>query len=396
MENKKTVRDVNVKGKRVFVRVDFNVPIDERTGKILDTSRIVASLPTINYLLYYGAKVVLCSHLGRPDGKPNEKYSLRPVVSRLAGMLGQAIVFTNDCVGADVEQAVSWMNNGDVLLMENVRFHPEEEEGDPVFARALSNLADVYVDDAFATAHRKHASIVGITKYLPSVAGLLLEKELATLGTLIKDPEHPFASVLGGAKVSDKVKLMENIFNKVDMLLVGGGMAATFLKAKGYEIGLSMHEADRLEVARAMEKKANGNGQKLILPVDVVVTDDISDKGTYDVVTIDKVTKDKKIVDIGPETEKLYAEKLGTCRIIFWNGPMGVHEIPQFAHGTRTLAEFIAQVNAKTIIGGGSTAEVVTNMGLASRMGFVSTGGGASMSYLSGDKLPGVVALQNK
>ena len=393
---KKTVRDIDVKGKRVFVRVDFNVPIDERTGKILDNSRIVASLPTIQYLIYYGAKVVLCSHLGRPDGQVAEKYSLRPVQSRLAGMLGQAIVFTNDCIGPDVEQAVSWMNNGDVLLMENVRFHVEEEANDPVFARSLAKLADIYVDDAFATAHRKHASIVGITKYMPSVAGLLLEKELATLGSLLKAAEHPFAAILGGAKVSDKVKLMQNIFGKVDMMLVGGGMAATFLKAKGYEIGMSLFEADRVSVALEMEKKAANNGCKLILPVDVIVTDDISDKGSYDVVAIDNVPVNKKIVDIGPQTEKLYQEQLNSCRIVFWNGPMGVHEVAQFSHGTHTMAEFLAELDAKTIIGGGSTAEIVTNMGLAGRMSFVSTGGGASMSFLSGDKMPGVEALLNK
>ncbi len=390
---KKTVRDIDVKGKRVFIRVDFNVPIDERTGKILDNSRIVASLPTIQYLLYHGAKVILCSHLGRPKAKPEEKYSLRPVVSRLAGMLGQAIVFTSDCVGADVEQAVSWMNNGDVLLMENVRFHGEEEANDPVFARALAKLADIYVDDAFATAHRKHASIVGITKYLPSVAGLLLEKELKTLGALLKDPEHPFAALLGGAKVSDKVALMENLFNQTDMLLVGGGMAATFLKAKGHEIGLSLFEPDLINTAAGMEEKANGNGLQLILPVDVIVTNDINENGTHDVVRIDKIPKDRKIVDIGPETEKLFAQKLSKCRIIFWNGPMGVHEITKFAHGTRAMAGLLANVNAKTIIGGGSTAEIVTNMGFAAIMSFVSTGGGASMSFLSGEKLPGFEVL---
>lgn len=393
---KKTIRDVDVKGKRVFVRVDFNVPIDERTGKILDNSRIVACLPTIQYLMYHGAKVVLCSHLGRPKGERNEKYSLSPVVSRLSGMLGQAIVFTNDCIGADVEQAVSWMNNGDVLLMENVRFYQEEMDCDPVFSRALANLADIYVDDAFATAHRKHASIVGITKYMPAVSGLLLEKEIATLGSILKDPERPFAALLGGAKVTDKVALMENLFTKVDMLLVGGGMAATFLKARGHEIGLSIFEPERIETAKAMDEKANGNGVQLVLPVDVVVTDDISDRGSREVVPVDKIPKDKKIVDIGTKTIKLYTEKLKDCRITFWNGTMGVHEIEKFAKGTRAMAEMLAESSAKTVIGGGSTAEAVTNMGLASRMSFLSTGGGASMSFLSGDKLPGIEALNDK
>lgn len=394
--DKKTVRDIDVNGKRVLVRVDFNVPIDENTGVIMDDSRIQASLPTIQYLINHHAKVILCSHLGRPQGKPENKFSLKPVVPRVAGMLGKSVGFTADCIGAQTERAINVMKDGDVLLLENVRFHPEEEKDDPDFARALAKLADIYVDDAFGTAHRNHVSIVGITKYLPAVAGLLLEKELATLGGLLKHPAHPFGTLLGGAKVSDKVALMENMLDKVDVLLVGGGMAATFLKARGYEIGQSLFEEDRLETAMSLIKKVTGNGVRLLLPVDVIVTDEVSDKGTYQVVSIENVPRDRKIVDIGPKTVEKFGEELGKCRTVFWNGPMGVYEIPQFAGGSEAMAKLLANLKASTIIGGGSTAEMVINMGLAGKMTFVSTGGGASMSFLSGEKLPGVEALLNK
>jgi phosphoglycerate kinase len=393
---KKTVRDIDVSGKRVLVRVDFNVPIDDSTGEIMDDSRIQASLPTIQYLVNHQAKVVLCSHLGRPKGKPDIKFSLKPVVPRVSGMLGKSVTFMEDCIGLDTERAVNAMKNGDVLLLENVRFHPEEEKDDPAFARALSKLADIYVDDAFGTAHRNHVSIVGITQYLPAVAGLLLEKELATLGGLLKSPRHPFGTLLGGAKVSDKVALMENMLDKVDFMLVGGGMAATFLKAKNYEIGLSLFEEDRLAIATSLMNRVDGNGVRLLLPVDAVVTNEVSDKGTCQVVPIESIPADRKIVDIGPRTVERFGEELRKCRTVFWNGPMGVYEIPQFAKGTETMAKLLANIKASTIIGGGSTAELVINMGLAGKMTFVSTGGGASMSYLGGEKLPGVEALLNK
>jgi phosphoglycerate kinase len=311
-------------------------------------------------------------------------------------MLGKSVGFTEDCIGAETERAINVMKDGDVLLLENVRFHPEEEKDDPAFARALAKLADIYVDDAFGTAHRNHASIVGITKHLPAVAGLLLEKELATLGGLLKHPAHPFGTLLGGAKVSDKVALMENMLDKVDVLLVGGGMAATFLKARGYEIGQSLFEEDRLETAMSLMKKVTGNGVRLLLPLDAVVTDEVSDKGVYQVVPIEKFPRDRKIVDIGPKTVEKFGAELRKCQTVFWNGPMGVYEIPQFAQGTEAMAKLLASLKASTIIGGGSTAEMVINMGLAGKMTFVSTGGGASMSFLSGEKLPGVEALLNK
>ena len=393
---KKTVRDIDVSGKRVLVRVDFNVPIDEKTGVITDDSRIQASLPTIQYLINHRAKVILCSHLGRPKGKPDIKFSLKPVVPRVAGMLGKSVTFMEDCIGVETERTINVMKDGEVLLLENVRFYPEEEKDDPTFARALAKLADIYVDDAFGTAHRNHASIVGITKYLPAVAGLLLEKELATLGGLLKHPAHPFGTLLGGAKVSDKVALMQNMLDKVDVLLVGGGMAATFLKAQGYEIGQSLFEEDRLAIATSLMNGVTGNGVRLVLPVDAIVTDDISDKGVYQVVPVGKVPKDRKIVDIGPQTVERFGEELKKCRTVFWNGPMGVYEIPQFAQGTEAMAKLLANLKASTIIGGGSTAEMVINIGLAGKMTFVSTGGGASMSFLSGEKLPGVEALLDK
>jgi len=394
--DKKTVRDIDVSGKRVLLRTDFNVPLDEKTGRILDDSRIQASVPTIQYLLNHQAKVILCSHIGRPKGVYDPKLSLSHVVARLSGILGQPVAFTRDCIGPEVETVINLMRNGDVLLLENLRFHAEEEKGDAFFARALAKLADVYVDDAFGTAHRNHVSVVGITKYLPAVAGLLLEKELNTLGGLLKHPAHPFGTLLGGAKVSDKVALMQNMLDKVDFLLVGGGMAATFLKVRGFEIGQSLYEEDRLETAKALMKKVDGNGVRLMLPLDAIVTDDVSESGAYQVVDVSQIPKDKKIVDIGPKTIDKFSKELQKCQTVFWNGPMGVYEIPQFSHGTSSMAWILAGIDAATIIGGGSTAEIVINMGLAGKMSFVSTGGGASMSFLSGEKLPAVEALMDK
>lgn len=394
--DKQTIKDIDVKGKRVLVRVDFNVPMEESTGKITDDSRIRATLPTIDYLLKQQAKVILCSHLGRPKGAPEAKYSLSPVAKRLSEILNKPVGMTRDCVGPEAERAAKALKNGDVLLLENLRFHAEEEKNDPVFARALADLAEVYVDDAFGTAHRAHASILGVTQYLPAVAGFLLWKELENLGGILTNPVHPFAALLGGAKVSDKVALMENIIGKMDYLLVGGGMAATFLKAEGYEVGASLIEADRIGTAGALIKKAKSNKVNLILPVDIVITNDVSDKGTYSIVTIDKVPKDKKIVDIGPRTIEAFTVALKKCKTVFWNGPMGVYEIKQFAKGSEAVAQLLASLKASTVVGGGSTADMVADIGVADKLTFVSTGGGASMSFLSGEKLPGVEALKDK
>ena len=395
--NKLTIRDIDVKDKRVLVRVDFNVPMNEDTGVITDDSRIRASLPTIKYLLDHKAKVILCSHLGRPKGAPEDKFRMAPVAKRLQELIGKPVATTRDCVGPEAESAAKAMKSGDILLLENLRFHAEEEKNGPDFAKALASLAEVYVNDAFGTAHRAHASIVGVTKYLqPSAAGFLLEKELVNLGGILTNPVHPFAALLGGAKVSDKVALIENIISKVDYILVGGGMAATFLKSEGYEVGQSLIEADRIATAADLIKKTKANKVNLVLPLDVVITNEVSDKGSCQVVAIDKVPKDMKIVDIGPKTIESFTAVLKNCKTVFWNGPMGVYEINQFAKGSVAMAQLLAGLKASTVIGGGSTADMVYDMKLADKMTFVSTGGGASMSFLSGEVLPGVEALSNK
>ena len=394
--SKATVRDIEVSHKKVLVRVDFNVPQDEETGVITDDSRIRAALPTIKYLISRGARVILCSHLGRPKGKVVEKLRLTVVAQRLSQILGQPVKVTKDSVGPEAEARVTGLREGDVLLLENLRFHPEEEKNEASFAQALASLADIYVNDAFGTCHRAHASVVGVTNYLPAVAGLLLEKEIKTLGGIIENPAHPFAALLGGAKVSDKISMIENIMGKVDYILIGGSMAATFLKAKSYEIGLSLIEADKLNVAANLMEKASSHGVCLLLPVDVVIADDISPKAKVETTSIENIPKDKRIVDVGPETVKAFQEALEKCQTVFWNGPMGIYEIPRFAEGTQTLARILANLDATTIVGGGSTAEVVTEMGLADKMTFVSTGGGASLKFLSGKVLPGIEVLPDK
>jgi len=394
--NKMTVRDIEVAGKRALVRVDFNVPLDEKTGKITDDSRIRATLPTIKYLIEQGAKVILCSHLGRPKGKIVEKLRLAVVAQRLSQILGQPVMVTKDSIGPDVEKAIEKLQGGDVLLLDNLRFHSAEERDSPVFARALARLADIYVNDAFGTSHRSHASIVRVAEYLPSVAGLLLEKEVKTLGSILENPAHPFGGLLGGAKVSDKVGMLENILNRVDSLLIGGGMAAIFLKAKSYEVGLSLIEADRLDTAVGLMEKASRNGVRLLLPVDVIVADGLDAEAKVKVVSTENIPPRLRIVDIGPQTIKNFSEELRKCKTIFWNGPMGIYEIPQFAEGTKAMARLLAGLDATTIIGGGSTAEIVIEMKLADKMTFVSTGGGATLRFLSGKTLPGVEALLNK
>jgi phosphoglycerate kinase len=393
--DKASVRDIGVKGKRVLVRVDFNVPLDEKTGMITDDSRIKAALPTIQYLIEKGARIILASHLGRPDGKVIESMRMAPVAKRLSELLGRSVTTTPDCVGIEAEKASSNLKDGEILLLENLRFHAEEEANNPDFARSLASLAEIYVDDAFGTAHRKHASIVGVTKYLPSVAGLLLEKEITTLGGLLENPQHPFCALLGGAKISDKVALLEKIMGKVDRILIGGGMAATFLKAKSYEIGQSLYEADRIETAAGIMQEAVKRKIRLVLPSDAVVVKEITEKAERRVISINHVPADVKIVDIGPETMKAFQEQLKDCRTVFWNGPMGIYEIPKFGEGTRAMAKTLAGLKASTVIGGGSTADVVADLGLETKMTFVSTGGGASLSFLSGEKLPGVEALMD-
>ncbi len=394
--NKLTIRDIDVKGKRVLVRVDFNVPLDEKKGIVTDDSRIRESLPTIKHLIEQGAKVILMSHLGRPDGKVVESLKMGPVARRLSEVLGKEVKVTKDCAGPDVEKAVSGLKDGDVLLLENLRFQAEEEAGTPSFAQALAQLGDVYVDDAFGTAHRPHASITGVAAYLPAVAGLLMEKEITTLGGILEKPEHPFASLVGGAKISDKVRVLENLLGKVDALLVGGGMAATFLKAKGYEVGQSLIEKDMIDTAKRLMDKAAKGGVRLLLPADAVVAEEVSDKAKTTVVAADRIPSNQRIVDIGPQTVKDFTAELKRCKTVFWNGPMGIYEIPEFASGTQAIAEVIAGLKATTVIGGGSTAEAVTELKLADKMTFVSTGGGASLSFVGGDTLPGIEALLEK
>ena len=392
--DKLTVRDVEVGGKRVLVRVDFNVPQDEETGAITDDSRIRAALLTIEYLTARGARVILATHLGRPRGKVDDRLRLTPVAQRVSQLLGKQVGVAANCIGAETEKSIRTLRSGDVILLENLRFHSAEERDSPDFARALARLADLYVNDAFGTSHRSHASIVGVAEHLPAVAGLLLEKELNTLGGILEDPAHPFAALLGGAKVSDKVGLVENILGKVDYLLIGGGMAATFLKVKGLEVGQSLIEEDRLQTAATLMRKAEGNGVRLLLPADVVVATDINSRAGIATVRVEEIGPAQRIADIGPRTVAAFSEELRKCRTVFWNGPMGVAETPQFAGGTRAMAELLACSRATTVLGGGSTAEVATNLGLADRMSFVSTGGGASLKFLGGESLPGAHAVQ--
>ena len=391
--NKLTIRDIEVGGKRVLVRADFNVPLDGDTGAITDDSRIRATLPTIKYLIDRKARVILCSHLGRPKGKVVEKLRLGVVAQRLSQLLGQKAGITTDCIGPDVEKAVEKLSEGNILLLENLRFHPEEEENAPTFAQALARLANVYVNDAFGASHRAHASIVGVANYLPAVAGLLLEKEIKVLEGILANPSHPFAELAGGAKVSDKITVLENTLDKIDCLLIGGGMAATFLKAKSYEVGSSLVEDDRLDFAAKLMKDADEHQVRLMLPVDVVIADKVSAEAKVKVVSVEKIPPDWRIVDIGPQTITNFSEELRRCKTVFWNGPMGIYEIPKFAQGTQAMAKLLAGLKATTVVGGGSTAEVVAEMKLTDKITFVSTGGGASLRFLGGEKLPGVEVL---
>ena len=392
---KKTVEDIDVTGKRVLLRVDFNVPMTA-DGVISDDSRIRATLPTFRYLIDHRARVIACSHLGRPKGRVIETLRMGPVAERLSGLLERPVQSLNDCVGPGVKVAVSKMQEGDVVLLENLRFHAEEEANDPGFSMALSRLGDIYVNDAFGASHRSHASVTGVVSHLPAVSGLLMEKELDMLGGLLAIPERPFAAVIGGAKVSGKLGMLENILKKVDMLIIGGGMAATFFKSLEYCVGSSLVEDDKLQYVTDLSAMATSLGVSLLLPSDVVITNNMDGRHEIQTVPVTGIPDGWAIADIGPNTIDEFSRELKRCRTVFWNGPMGVFEVPQFSQGTRTLAMVIAGLDAVTVIGGGSTAEVVTEMGLAGKMSHVSTGGGASLQFLSGEELPGVAALPDK
>jgi len=393
--NKKTVRDIKVEGKRVLVRVDFNVPLDPQSGAMTDDTRIRVVLPTIRYLLDRKARVILCSHLGRPKGR-EKGLSLAPVAQRLSQLLGQEVKMAGDCVGPEVEQLATTLKEGEALMLENLRFHPEEEKNDPAFAQALARLAEVFVNDAFGTAHRTHASTVGITQYLPSVAGFLIEKELEIMGSALNNPTHPFAALIGGAKVSDKMVVLENILDKVDSLLIAGGMGPTFLKSLKYNVGQSSVEEDKIGIAQHLMEKAAKKGVHLLLPTDVVVANKFDPQAKFKTVPITNVPSGWYVMDIGPKTIELFEAKLRKCKTIIWNGPVGVFEFPQFRKGTSAIAKMLASLNATTIIGGGSTAEAIQEMGLVHKMTHVSTGGGASLRFLEGEPLPGVAALLDK
>jgi len=393
---KKTIHDVELKGKKILVRVDLNVPLDVQTHEISNDSRIRAALPTIKHLIDERSKVILCSHLGRPKGKVVEELRLAPVAKRLSELLDLPVISAKDCIGPEVEQAVSRLEEGDVLLLENLRFHPEEEKNDPDFARALSRLADIYVNDAFGAAHRAHASTVSVAQYLPAVAGLLMEKEIDFLNKVLTDPVPPFAAITGGAKVSDKLGLLENILGKVDYLLIGGGMCCTFLKAQNHDVGQSKVEDDKLDVARELMDKAAKAGVELVLPGDVVVADSFASGVPYKIASVSEIPEGSYVMDIGPQTIERFATELRKCKTVIWNGPMGVFEFAEFRHGTEAIAKQLAQLEATTILGGGSTAEAVDELGLADKMSHVSTGGGATLKFLEGKTLPGVAVLQDK
>jgi len=395
--NKKTVRDVDVGGRRVFLRADLNVPLDD--GRITDDTRVRASVPTIVYLLERGASVVLASHLGRPKGKVNDALRLKPVADRLSQLLGRPVRLTGDALGAGVQLAVDKLQPGDLLMLENLRFHAEEEANDPGFAKALAGFADLYVDDAFGSAHRAHASTEGITHYLPAVAGLLLEREVEALSRLLKKPAKPFHTVIGGAKIAGKLEVLEALLNRCQAILVGGGMANTFLAARGLAMGKSLVETDQLENAERIMAEARRKRVRFMLPTDAVIAPQIHYRARTETIPIDAVPKDQMVVDIGPETVAAYTEHLAKARTIFWNGPMGVFEITGFAAGTTAIARYIAErtgAGVVTIVGGGDSVAAVEQLGVADQMTHVSTGGGASLEFVEGKSLPGVEALLDR
>lgn len=392
---KQTIRDIEVSGRRALVRADFNVPLDEEGG-ILDDLRIRAALPTIQYLREQEAKVILCSHLGRPKGKVVESLRLRPVARRLAELLAAPVATAPDCVGPEVEAAIAALGGDEVLLLENLRFHPEEEANDPEFARKLASFADVFVNDAFGAAHRAHASTEGVAHHLPAVAGLLMEKEIEYLSRVVTQPQRPLGAIVGGAKISDKMSVLRNLLTKADVVVTGGGMANTLLKAKGYSVGDSLAADDQLDVARAVVDEAKQRGVQLLLPVDVVVADKFAADARARTEEADQVPDGWRIMDLGVRSIAAYGEALQTCRTVVWNGPLGVAEFPQFARGSESLARILADLDAVTIVAGGETAALVQGVGLAKRFDHVSTGGGAFLEFLEGRELPGIAALRDK
>ena len=397
MLNKKSVDDINVKGLRVLVRCDFNVPLQE--GKITDDTRLVAALPTIKKLINDGGKVILCSHLGKPKGEPKPELSLAPVAAALEALLGQKVTFAADAtvVGENAKAAVEAMNDGEVVLLENTRYRAEETKNGEAFSKELASLCDVFVNDAFGTAHRAHCSNVGVTQYVDTaVVGYLMQKEIDFLGNAVNNPVRPFVAILGGSKVSSKISVINNLLDKVDTLIIGGGMAYTFMKAQGYEVGKSLLEADYLDYAKEMLEKAEKNGVKLLLPIDTVVSKEFSNDAPFRTVGLGEITAEEQGLDIGEKTRELYAEAIKSAKTVVWNGPMGVFEMSNFAKGTIAVAEALANIDATTIIGGGDSAAAVNQLGFGDKMSHISTGGGASLEFLEGKELPGVAAANDK
>lgn len=392
--NKKTLHDIDVKGKKVFCRVDFNVPMKD--GEVTDDTRIKAALPTISYLSEQGATVILASHLGRPKGEVVEELRLDPVAKRLSDLHNKEVVKTDEVYGSEVNEALSRLSDGDVLLLENVRFEAGEEKNDEQLAKAFADMADIYVNDAFGAAHRAHASTAGVAEKLPAVAGYLMEKEIEVLGKALENPERPFTAIIGGAKVKDKINVIDNLLDKVDNLIVGGGLAYTFIKAQGHEIGKSLLEEDKIDLAKDFMKKAKDNGVNFVLPVDVVVADDFSEEANTKIVNIEEIPADWEALDIGPKTREKYSQIVADSKLVIWNGPMGVFELNVFAGGTKAVAESLANTEGYTVIGGGDSAAAVEKFDYAEDMDHVSTGGGASLEFMEGKALPGVEALNDK